>query len=395
MHRYLRRHMHKFLSVLLLTALFLCDGIFENNAFAQAPPDGAQLFQPCSACHKIGGGKLIGPDLQGVTQRRDKEWLLKFIRNSQEMVQAGDPIAVKLFEEHNKIPMPPANLSDEQILVVLDYIEKYDPNQAAAATTAVQEETPATGQVDKDSFFADDKDHSRQYGTTFIISLILMLVAAFDLFVTKLIKARFVHIIVILISLFIVTEITVVEAMNLGRQPGYAPDQPILFSHKVHAGDNKIDCKYCHTGVMVSKHAGIPSVSVCMNCHMAVRQGRNTGTAEIEKIYKALETGKPIEWIKVHNLPDHTYFNHAQHVNAGKIECESCHGDVKSMDRIRQVQQLSMGWCIDCHRKTEVQFTENGYYDKFTRLHEELASGKRTRVTVEDVGGTECSKCHY
>ncbi|NTU62080.1 MAG: cytochrome c3 family protein, partial [Chloroflexi bacterium] len=135
-------------------------------------------------------------------------------------------------------------------------------------------------------------------------------------------------------------------------------------------GDNNIDCKYCHTSVTESKHAGIPSVNVCMNCHNVVKQGRNSGTAEIDKIYKALETGKPIEWVKVHNLPDHSYFNHAQHVVAGKIECESCHGDVKSMDRIMQVQQLSMGWCIECHRATEVQFTDNGYYQKFVRLHD-------------------------
>jgi hypothetical protein len=291
--------------------------------------------------------------------------------------------------------MPPAGLSDEQIIAVLDYIEKYDPNQAAVTTAVAEETKPAEGHADQDSFFADEKDHGRQYGTTFLISMILMLVALLDLFVTKVIKARFVHVIVILISLFVITEITIVEASNLGRQPGYAPDQPILFSHKVHAGDNKIDCKYCHTSVTMSKHAGIPSVSLCMNCHMAVRQGRNTGTAEIEKIYKALETGKPIEWIRVHNLPDHSYFNHAQHVTAGKVACESCHGDVKTMDRIRQVQQLSMGWCIDCHRQTEVQFTANGYYNKFVKLHEELASGQRTRITVEDVGGTECSKCHY
>jgi mono/diheme cytochrome c family protein len=393
MHRYLRRTMHKLLPACLLMALFLTDGILAKKAFPQAP-DGAQLFQVCSACHTIGKGKLIGPDLANVTQRRDRAWLLKFIHNSQEVIQSGDEYAIKLFEQHNKIPMPPSTYNDEQINAVLDYIEKYDPNQAAAAP-AIQEVKAGEDHAAGEGFFADTKDHKRQFGTTFIISLILMCIALFDLFVTKLIKARFVHIVVILISFFIISEITFVEAANLGRQPGYSPDQPILFSHKVHAGDNKTDCKYCHTGVMTSRHAGIPAVSVCMNCHMAVRQGRNTGTAEIEKIYKAIETGKPIQWIKVHNLPDHSYFNHAQHVNAGKVACESCHGDVKSMDRIKQVQMLSMGWCIDCHRKTEVQFTENGYYNKFVKLHEELASGKRTRITVEDVGGTECSRCHY
>jgi mono/diheme cytochrome c family protein len=393
MHRYLRRTMHKILPFLMLLALFLADGILAEKTFAQAP-DGAQLFQLCAACHTIGKGKLIGPDLYNVTQRKDREWLLKFIKNSQGVIQSGDAYAIKLFEDHNKVPMPPSIYNDEQINAVLDYIEKYDPNQASAAPVT-QVENAGDEHAKKDEFFAETKDHKRQYGTTFLITIILMCVALFDLFVTKLIKARFVHIIVILISVFVITEITIVEASNLGRQPGYSPDQPILFSHKVHAGDNRIDCKYCHTGVMVSKHAGIPSVNVCMNCHMAVRQGRNTGTAEIEKIYKAIETGKPIQWIKVHNLPDHTYFNHAQHVNAGKVACESCHGDVKSMDRIKQVQMLSMGWCIDCHRKTAVQFTENHFYDRFERLHQELASGKRSQVTVEDIGGTECARCHY
>ena len=392
MHRYLRRNMRKILPALLLMAIIFTNGIFAERTFSQ-PPDGASLFQACAVCHTIGKGKLVGPDLYQVTQRRDREWLIKFIRNAQEMVLSGDATAVKLFEENNKIPMPPSGLNDEQIKAVLEYIEKYDPSQAAApsATQAVTGEEIAA----KEDFFADNTDHARQFQTTFIISLILLLAAAFDLFVTRLIKARFVNIIVILISAFIIAEITVVEAQNLGRQPGYAPDQPILFSHKVHAGDNQTDCKYCHTSVTESKHAGIPSVSLCMNCHTAVRQGRNTGTEEIAKIYKALETGKPIEWIRVHNLPDHSYFNHAQHVTAGKVACESCHGDVKTMDRIQQVQQLSMGWCIDCHRKTEVQFTDNGYYQKFVKLHDELKSGKRTRITVEDVGGTECSICHY
>jgi len=391
MYRYLRRTMRKILPALLVMTILLTDGIFAERTFSQAP-DGAQLFQACAVCHYIGKGKLIGPDLYQVTQRRDREWLIRFIRNSQEVVQSGDEYAVKLFEQHNKLPMPPFAYSDEQINAVLNYIENYDNTKVTTAviSDATTEETKAA-----DNFFTDTKDHKRQFGTTFFISLILLLASAFDLFVTKLIKARFVNVIVILISAFIITEITVVEAKNLGRQPGYEPDQPILFSHKIHAGDNQIDCKYCHITVTQSKHAGIPSVNLCMNCHTAVRNGRNTGTVEIAKIYSAIETGKPIQWIKVHNLPDHSYFNHAQHVVTGKVQCESCHGDVKTMDRIRQMQPLSMGWCIDCHRKTQVQFTENGYYQKFVKLHEELKSGKRTRITVEDVGGTECSKCHY
>lgn len=391
MHRYLRRTMRKILPVLLLLILLITEGFLAERTFSQTP-DGVQLFLPCKACHNIGTGKLIGPDLLGVTKRRDKEWLQRFMKNSQDVVKSGDEYAVKLFEQYNKIPMPPFAYSDEQIDAVLKYIDSFDTTKVAATITPVA--TPEEKKAEE-NFFPETKDHWQQYGTTFLIAFLLMLVALFDLFVTKLIKARFVNVIVILISVFILTEITVVESIDMGRQPGYEPDQPILFSHKIHAGDNQIDCKYCHLGVSVSKYAGIPPVYLCMNCHTAVRSGRYTGTKEIEKIYSAIETGKPIQWIKVYNLPDHAYFNHAQHVVAGKVQCDQCHGDVKTMDRIRQVQPLSMGWCISCHRKMQVQFTENGYYQKFVKLQEELKSGKITRITVEDVGGTECSKCHY
>ncbi len=392
MHGYLRRNMRKILPALLLLFLLFHIG-FPEKAYSQAP-DGAQLFQPCAACHSIGKGKLVGPDLNKVTERRDRDWLHKFIKNSQAVVQSGDDYAVKLFEANNKIPMPPFAYSDEQIDAVLNYIESFNPGQPATSP-ATAEATATEQKPGKSDFFPETKDNSRQYGTTFLIALLLLLVAAFDLFVTRLIRMRFVNIIIILITTFIITEITFVEAVDLGRQPGYSPDQPILFSHKIHAGDNRIDCKYCHFTVTQSKHAGIPPVSLCMNCHTAVRQGRYSGTAEIDKIYKALDTRQPIKWIKVHNLPDHVYFNHAQHVVAGKVECSACHGDVTKVDRIKQVQDLSMGWCISCHRKTGVQFAENGYYRKFIKLNEEMDSGKRTSVSVEDIGGTECARCHY
>lgn len=325
-----------------------------------------------------------------MTERRDIGWIKRFIRNSQEMIQSGDPQAVKLWEEYNKVPMPPFTYTDAELDALITYIANYDPDAAATAAPAVE-----TAPEEAGDFFAETEHSTRDYGTTFIISLILLLAAAFDLFITRFIKARFVHLIVILISAAVVTEITVVEAQNLGRQPGYEPDQPILFSHKIHAGDNKTDCRFCHATVTESKHAGIPPASLCMNCHNVVRQGRYSGTTEIEKIYKAMEEGKPIEWVRVHNLPDHSYFNHAQHVGAGKVECSECHGAVETMHRIRQVQPLSMGWCIECHRVREVQFKDNGFYSKYARLHEELASGKRSRITVDDVGGTECAKCHY
>ena len=103
----------------------------------------------------------------------------------------------------------------------------------------------------------------------------------------------------------------------------------------------------------------------------------------------------PIEWIRIHNLPDHVYFNHAQHVTVGKVECQNCHGKVEEMEVVGQYSPLSMGWCINCHRQTEVKFADNDYYDSYEVYHKEIKEGKREKVTVEDIGGLECQKCHY
>jgi len=249
---------------------------------------------------------------------------------------------------------------------------------------------------------------------------------------------------------------TVNTAVGYGRQQNYAPTQPIKFSHALHAGQHEIDCKYCHDGARRSKHSVIPSTNTCMNCHTAVQVGPEYGTAEILKIYasagfnpidKKNEYGpyfhdsvtveerldvyrdwledankdneaitdkdisaqiagavahvaKPIEWIRIHNLPDHAYFNHAQHVTAGKVECQTCHGEVQEMEVVKQYSPLSMGWCVNCHRQTKIDFAENGYYKSddykmYEKYHQEIQKGKRNGVTVEEIGGLECQKCHY
>ena len=255
---------------------------------------------------------------------------------------------------------------------------------------------------------------------------------------------------------------TVNNAISMGRQQGYQPEQPIKFSHATHAGAQKIDCQYCHDGARRSKHSVIPAANTCMNCHKAVKVGSSYGTAELTKIYasvgydpstdtyiedienKSTEDLKaiyskwiqneymkeddakvnkvdkivdtqwdaivasltdeamgdesvygPINWVRIHNLPDHAYFNHAQHVSIGKVECQQCHGKVEEMELVGQVAPLSMGWCINCHRQTEVKFTGNEYYKSYSRYVEELESGVREKVTVEDIGGLECQKCHY
>jgi hypothetical protein len=212
---------------------------------------------------------------------------------------------------------------------------------------------------------------------------------------------------------------TTVGAINLGRSKDYQPEQPIYYSHKVHAGVNQINCQYCHTGVYQGKQATLPSVNVCMNCHTAINEYNGAplvkengdivdGTAEIKKLYEYAgytpgETwdaskAKPIEWVRIHNLPDHVYFNHAQHVNAGQVSCQQCHGDIQNMGEVKQFADLSMGWCVNCHRETKVQFKDNGFYSIYEKFHADLKSGKidsTKGITVEKIGGTECQKCHY
>jgi len=187
----------------------------------------------------------------------------------------------------------------------------------------------------------------------------------------------------------------VTDAIKLGRQENYAPDQPVKFSHKVHVGDNGIDCMYCHTTAESSKSAGIPATNLCMNCHVLIREGTNSGKFEIAKVVEANEKGKPIEWVRIHNLPDHVYFSHAIHVGSGKLDCKQCHGQVQEMDIMQQHSDLSMGWCINCHRDTKVDFEGNGYYESFVKLHEDLKAGKIDSITANDVGANDCMRCHY
>ena len=380
-----------YLSIIALLLVLISSSGFS----LQAQDTGKDLFQVCSACHTIGKGKLIGPDLMGVTQRHDRAWLKPFILNSQQVIASGDEYAIKLFEEFNKVPMPPNNLTDEQLDILIDYIENFDAEATSAPAVKEDMEGETVAGTEPIEFMADQERPYDNLRISFIISIVLIVISLIDLFITRLIKARVVHIMVILISLAIVIEVTVREAQNLGRQQYYSPDQPVAFSHRVHAGDNKIDCRYCHFTVDESRHAGIPPTQLCMNCHTVVKQGKYTGTEEIAKIYAAIENGRPIEWVKVHNLPDHVYFNHAQHANVGKLDCTECHGDVKSMDRIMQVNDLSMGWCINCHRNTEVQFFDNAFYSLYEETREKYENGKIKKITVDAVGGSECQKCHY
>jgi cytochrome c/class III cytochrome C family protein len=383
---------------LLISGLFSLFISLSFDISAQTAEDEKNFLQ-CKACHTIGGGKLVGPDLKGITDSRDEIWLIKFIQNSQSMIQAGDELAIKVFNDHNKIPMPSHSLSDEQVKGILLYIA--NNGMLAEGEISIAESTPEVADTediseDSEMLIAEMKrDGIRNMSYVFIIMIILFLVSLFDLVLVKVVKAKWIHYIIMITSLAIIGEIIFVEATALGRQQYYQPDQPVWFSHKVHAGQNQIDCKYCHFTADKSMHAGIPPVATCMNCHNQVKEGKKTGTAEIDKIYAAIENNEPIEWVKVYNLPDHVYFNHAQHVNVGKVDCAQCHGEVEKMDQIIQIPDLSMGWCVDCHRTETVQFATNKFYEQYTELHKKYKNGEMPNVTVQNIGGDECAKCHY
>ena len=224
---------------------------------------------------------------------------------------------------------------------------------------------------------------------------VLMLLAIIDLIFTRTIKFKAIHILILLVGIAVHGQILMTEAQALGRTQDYAPDQPIKFSHLIHAGENEIDCSYCHHIAERSLSAGIPSNSTCMNCHNVIRDGENSGRFEINKIHQAAESGQAVEWIRIHKLPDHSYFNHAQHVNVGKLDCSECHGQVETMHIVKQVEDLSMGWCLSCHRENHVDFLDNPYYHMYEKLHDKIVSGEIDGVTAAELGGEDCMSCHY
>jgi hypothetical protein len=216
-----------------------------------------------------------------------------------------------------------------------------------------------------------------------------------DIFFLKKVKRRYILGIIFLVALGWQIKLMYEAGTALGRQENYEPDQPVKFSHVVHVADNRVGCRYCHNTVEFAKPAGIPGMQVCWNCHAIVREGTHSGRHQIQLVVDAYEGGRPIEWIRVHNLPDHVFFSHAQHVNIAGIDCATCHGQVSEMHRIRQVSELSMGWCVNCHRNTEVQAFDGAFYAAYEKLQHRLKSGEIGRVTADMTGGIECARCHY
>jgi hypothetical protein len=229
----------------------------------------------------------------------------------------------------------------------------------------------------------------------FIIASILFLFSVTDLIISKKIKKQWIHFVVLGTTGILITSLLVAGALAIGHSPGYAPDQPVKFSHAVHAGQNGTDCLYCHSYAPYSKSAGFPAENVCMNCHLLVRNGTRSGAFEIAKVIRDYEEMKSVEWVRVYNLPDHAFFSHGQHAGAGGVKCQECHGPVEKTDRISLAEKLTMGWCINCHRSRNVNFENNKFYAEYRDLAEKIGKGEAASVTVESIGGTECMKCHY
>lgn len=418
---------------------------------------------------------LTGPALGGTVERWSEfpqEDLYNWIRNSQAMIQAGHPRAVELWNQYKPTVMNAfAGFTDEDIESLLLYIdEQYNKVPAQPIAAAGGGQVGTQGKPSKYIYF-------------FLFAVLAVVVSVLSRVIYNLramvaaesgeeippqksllqmLTSKGVIGFLIFALVVLGGYTTVNNGISFGRQQGYAPEQPIKFSHATHAGIQGIDCQYCHDGARRSKHASIPAANTCMNCHKAIEKGSTYGTEELTKVFasigydpltdkyiedydklsneeiKAIYTkwigetymkdndltsldrkgertveeqwegiessltndlkesvAGPIEWTRIHMLPDHVYFNHSQHVNVGKLECQQCHGKVEEMDLMYQYAPLSMGWCINCHRETEVQFTGNEYYTTYKQYHDAISKGERSKVTVEDIGGLECQKCHY
>jgi mono/diheme cytochrome c family protein len=381
---------------------------------------GKSLFENnCTSCHGVGSEDVVGPGLKGIMQRRNMDWLIKWVKSSQTVINSGDKYAVDLYNKYNKTQMQNFNLKDDEIKAIFAYVQVESEKAPAVVATA------STGDSTGAATPSSDGGVSQTYLLIVLFSLVIILAAILmllnsiasslrdfikvkkdtieedeadileqgtvvgDILKTKFYNQTWFKAIATVVFVLVLSYQGVQYLFGIGVQKGYAPTQPIAFSHKIHAGDNKIDCQYCHSTASLSKNASIPAANICMNCHSVIKKD----SPEIQKIYKAVEQNKPIEWIRIHNLPDLAYFNHSQHVAVGQVECQTCHGQIQEMDVVGQHADLTMGWCISCHRETVVKSEGNAYYDKLMEYHKTTKDLKEMKVV--NIGGLECSKCHY
>jgi mono/diheme cytochrome c family protein len=394
----------------------------------EAVQAGKKLFNAnCAACHKL-NKRAVGPALRGISSKYDREWLYSWIKNSTAMVKSGDAQAVAIYEEYNGSVMTSfQQFSNDDIDNIIAYTDYVPPAPAITASVPVVS-GQASGEISNLIILV-------ALAMVFIVLVIMLflvqrtlirIAAASGVDITPpqkpkrtplwqaFIQNQFLIIVSVILLLLSSAYFAYGFLMQIGVDQGYMPVQPIHYSHKIHAGANQIECKYCHSSARVSKHSGIPSLNVCMNCHRNIAEyngeedlengyTKDFYTKEIKKLYTAVgwdETNQeytgesqPVKWVRIHNLPDFVYFNHAQHVEVGEIACQKCHGPVEEMEIMYQYSPLTMGWCINCHRETNVKVENNEYY---TKIHEALSKKYGVeKLTVAQMGGLECGKCHY
>jgi mono/diheme cytochrome c family protein len=389
---------------------------------------GKKLFNAnCAACHKL-NKRAVGPALRGISSKYDREWLYSWIKNSTAMIKSGDAQAVAIYEEYNGSVMTSfPQFSNDDIDNIIAYTDYVPPAPAMTATVPVVS-GQTSGEISNSIILV-------ALAMVFVVLVIMLflvqrtlirIAAASGVDITPpqkpkrtplwqaFIQNQFLIILSVILLLLSSAYFAYGFLMQVGVDQGYMPVQPIHYSHKIHAGANQIECKYCHSSARVSKHSGIPSLNVCMNCHRNIAEyngeedlengyTKDFYTKEIKKLYTAVGwdeanqqyTGEsqPVKWVRIHNLPDFVYFNHAQHVEVGEIACQKCHGPVEEMEIMYQYSPLTMGWCINCHRETNVKVENNEYY---TKIHEALSKKYGVeKLTVAQMGGLECGKCHY
>lgn len=422
-------------SVLLKNLTLLLFFAFSVSSHSQdideaRQKEGRKLFKSlCASCHKL-DKKLVGPALGGVEERRENSWLKSWISNNAAFQKVNAEAAeVGLYSATAMNSFP--QLTTKNIDDILYY-----------TTVGEIKKTPAPGEVSVGGQVLADGG-----APSWIIYFLAAAIIVAFLMIANLLKQvnelkgnkkpeiqsnlrrdlqefwagikknTFLKVLATIFLLLIGAYIVFGMLFSVGVDQGYQPIQPIAFSHKIHAGENKIDCQYCHSSAKHSKVSGIPSVNVCLNCHKAIAEvaegteiqwngqtyGKDRLDKEIAKIYDAVGwdpeefeyTGKekPVKWIRIHQLPDFVYFNHSQHVTVAGVKCQKCHGPVEEMDEMYQYAPLTMGWCIDCHKETNVALKGNEYYAK---IHEQLAQKYGVeKVTISQLGGLECGKCHY
>jgi cytochrome c2 len=415
--RILKRSSSMRLASILFSSLILL------SSFGAVAQDGEKLFkQNCATCHRIDDKKMVGPGLAGIEDRApSREWLVKWVQGPAAMIASGDAYANSIKDIDPSMMTDFGYLSEEEILSIFDYVKNPPVEEVVVAEVGGGEATDAasTGKLDENVL------RNILIGIAALLLVLITILSSVRKSLTKLVDAKtgettiergtwgsithwmnnnrgWTGVLLLAVTLAFLKWGVVYLMDNVGVYQGYQPEQPINFSHKIHAGQNGINCVYCHTGAEKGKHSNIPSLNVCMNCHSYVNEGPS-GTEEIAKIYKALDydydtktygdNPTPVKWVRVHNLPDLAYFNHSQHVVVGKIECQECHGPMEEVGVANQHSPLTMGWCINCHRETSVQVADNGYYEDLHERTPDWHNGEA--ITVEKIGGLECAKCHY